>query len=61
MTSCPRKIKTVLRLESDIKVYDKYINKTKEIILGSGAYQHTKTGFFVNFLFLSLNGKYFLA
>lgn len=48
MVSCPRNIKTVLNLES-VKVYDKYISKTKEIILGYRAYQHTKTGF-LNYL-----------
>lgn len=59
MVSCPRNIKTGLNLES-VKVYDKYINKTKEIILGYRAYQHTKAGS-LNYLFLPLNGKYFLA
>lgn len=52
MFSCPRNIKTVLSIESDIKIYDKYINKTKEIILGHGAYQHTKTEFFFKLSFL---------
>lgn len=60
MLSCPRNIKNVLSLESDIKVDDRHINKTKEIILGYGADQHTKTEF-LNFLFFSLHGKYFLV
>lgn len=60
MLSCSRNTKNVLSLESDIKVDDRHINKTKEIILGYGAYQHTKTEF-LNFLFFSLHRKYFLV
>lgn len=47
MVTCPRKIRKMLSSESVIKVYNKYINETREIILGYGAYQHTKTGFFL--------------
>lgn len=49
MLSCSRNTKNVLSLESDTNVDDRHINKTKEIILGYGAYQHTKTEFFKTF------------
>lgn len=43
--SAAQEIKAILSLESGIKIYNKYINKTEKIILGYGAYQHTKTEF----------------